>query len=716
MKKYKLITIISGLIATTLTIGSVFAAWAVSDNANPVGIKLTLEKGDRKLYLNTGGSSLWDQDGAKFACYAFGGLDATFYSMNACEREDYYVASIPEEYTSCIFVRLKNTCINPSWDDKWDQTEDLPIYNDKDTYTITGWGTGTGSDKKSAGTWSLHSCSFTDPVQTNVQASTCTESGSYDEVSHCTICGKQKVEHKVTDSLGHDYEVTYEWAGDNSSCKATAICNNDGSHKITKTVSSTDTINFVSEQTTAPTCHSYGTRRVTVNFNDDVLGTTYKDISDIPMTEHSWSEEYSYDGTQHWKVCTNEGCNATTTKENHIEGSAADESHGAICSVCEHEYTDPIGHTHNLEHIIRVEATCTTNGNIEYWHCTKDNCGKYYSDSDATILISQTDTVIAAHHTLTNHPATDSTCTVQGNIEYWSCSACGKYFDDADATNEITQSSILKPLLDHTYDNVWHSDSTGHWHECSCGAKDNVVAHTYDSDQKCSVCGYIDTTAYYYVRVYNGATLISSTKLSNNPNSSKELMATGISMTKGYTAKVYQSNSDNSHTWFGTTSSYEHNLSLSATKANGFVTDTGDYIAIDTGTYDFYVKFSDTAHSSYSSTYVNVGPARTIYCTQNAPKINDGSLTIHYWGGNVNGTSWDARPSMSYSHINDQGQKVYKAVIPESSTTICFVYFEGSNLKQSTDTSISTTQNAYYFTESWEDSKIKMGNWNYTGK
>ena len=55
-------------------------------------------------------------------------------------------------------------------------------------------------------------------------------------------------------------------------------------------------------------------------------------------------------------------------------------------------------------------------------------------------------------HSLTHVDAEESTCTLQGNIEYWECTSCGKYFKDADATIEATWEELLLPMLEHDYD------------------------------------------------------------------------------------------------------------------------------------------------------------------------------------------------------------------------------------------------------------------------
>ena len=44
----------------------------------------------------------------------------------------------------------------------------------------------------------------------------------------------------------------------------------------------------------------------------------------------------------------------------------------------------------------------------------------------------------------------------------------------------------------HSFGTGWESDESGHWHECSCGAKTAVEAHVYDNDldAECNICGY----------------------------------------------------------------------------------------------------------------------------------------------------------------------------------------------------------------------------------
>lgn len=84
---------------------------------------------------------------------------------------------------------------------------------------------------------------------------------------------------------------------------------------------------------------------------------------------------------------------------------------------------DNENHNHSLTHIEAKDATCTDNGNIEYWHC--QSCDKYYSDSQGLNNISSDDTVIKAKgHTSVTDPAVAPTYTETGLTEGAHCSEC----------------------------------------------------------------------------------------------------------------------------------------------------------------------------------------------------------------------------------------------------------------------------------------------------
>ena len=106
---------------------------------------------------------------------------------------------------------------------------------------------------------------------------------------------------------------------------------------------------------------------------------------------------------------------------------------------------------HNLEYIEAAAPTCTTNGNMEYWHCVR--CGNYYHDGTCTELTTLADvTIPALGHELEHVEAVDVTCTANGNIEYWHCTRCGNYYYDAECTQSTTLAGVTIPALGHDFD------------------------------------------------------------------------------------------------------------------------------------------------------------------------------------------------------------------------------------------------------------------------
>lgn len=48
-------------------------------------------------------------------------------------------------------------------------------------------------------------------------------------------------------------------------------------------------------------------------------------------------------------------------------------------------------------------------------------------------------------------PQKDATCTEEGNAEYWTCKTCGKIFSDAAGKTEITLAETAIPVTNHNY-------------------------------------------------------------------------------------------------------------------------------------------------------------------------------------------------------------------------------------------------------------------------
>lgn len=92
---------------------------------------------------------------------------------------------------------------------------------------------------------------------------------------------------------------------------------------------------------------------------------------------------------------------------------------------------------HDMKAISYKAATCTENGNIEYWHCTK--CNKHYSDASGTSVIDLSSTVLeATGHTVAIDGAVDPTYESPGLTEGKHCSVC----------NEIIVAQTVIPKLE----------------------------------------------------------------------------------------------------------------------------------------------------------------------------------------------------------------------------------------------------------------------------
>ena len=156
------------------------------------------------------------------------------------------------------------------------------------------------------------------------------------------------------------------------------------------------------------------------------------------------------------------------------------------CTVCKKLYKDEeatteitfeetvIPASHSLEHVARKEATCTEDGNIEYWECAA--CTKLFADEEATIEITLEETIIPAHHKLAPVARKEATCTKSGNIAHYRCTVCGKLFTDENATTEIApENTIISPK--------GHSLIAFARNEATCTENGNTAYW------QCTVCG-----------------------------------------------------------------------------------------------------------------------------------------------------------------------------------------------------------------------------------
>ena len=236
---------------------------------------------------------------------------------------------------------------------------------------------------------------------------------------------------------------------------------------------------------TAATCSSTGNNayyicsgcmKVFTDASGTVETTVAAQTTAINPTAHDWDSGSVTTPT----TCTTTGVKTYTCQHNNKHTKT--------------ETIDKIKHT--LVHIKEVAATCTSDGNDEYYQCSA--CDQYFTDALGTSVIADKSTVIrkatdhnwgkwtvttpateesvgeesrtcqndSTHketrvipklihtHKLTLVPATAATCSSTGNNAYYICSGCMKVFTDASGTVETTvaaQTTAINPTA-HDWD------------------------------------------------------------------------------------------------------------------------------------------------------------------------------------------------------------------------------------------------------------------------
>lgn len=342
-------------------------------------------------------------------------------------------------------------------------------------------------------------------------AHTCTADGTV-EYWDCSVCGKK-------------------FSDPNGTAEITNISdpNDPARHSLVKT------------DEKAPTCTDNGNRAYWTcteckNIFSDDAGLNPTTLADVTVfaTGHTWSNDWSSDGTGHWHDCVNANCPITENNQKvgyaaHTPGADATETTPQTCDVCGYELAPALGHIHanHLTFIAEVPETCTADGVKAHYEC---ECGKLFADAQAATEVTLESLKIAAHHTCGTDWESDN-----DDDHYHVCSVCsGKAdvtphsYDNGVITTPATETTEgvktytcsvchhtkteTVPKLSHTHSlSVDYSkDETGHWHTCSgCTEKVDFEAHTEDSGTvtvqptettegirvySCTVCGYVIRT------------------------------------------------------------------------------------------------------------------------------------------------------------------------------------------------------------------------------
>ena len=287
--------------------------------------------------------------------------------------------------------------------------------------------------------------------------------------------------HLKKDEAAHDY-------GDDDICD---ICTYDNS------VPHTHNLTLVDENPatcTTPGNKAYYTCDGCDKWFEDASGSVeITDKTSVILTANGHTpSDWKFDADNHWKECTVVGCGviiedskAAHTASEWITDTPAtattDGTKHKECTVCHRKLeTGTIPATGSGEHTHSYGSEWKSDAD-KHWH--ECSCGAKAEEAAHTASEWITDTAATA--------TTDGT-------KYKECTVCHRVLE----TGKIPATGSGEHT--HSYSSDWKSDSINHWHECSCGVKDDVAAHSFkwvidkeatatkkgSKHEECKFCGY----------------------------------------------------------------------------------------------------------------------------------------------------------------------------------------------------------------------------------
>ena len=268
-------------------------------------------------------------------------------------------------------------------------------------------------------------------------AATCTTPATY---YYSCVCGAAGTE-TFTDGEAKGHTFSDQWSHNEIQHWRAATCE----HKDEK-IQIGDHIWNPGVITTQPTATTKGVKTYTCS----VCGATKTEEVEPSTHQHTFATTWQGNATYHWHPAT-----------------------------CGHNNVSDLGEHRWNAGVVTSWPTHTTPGQKVY---TCSVCGMTKTET-----LQQTHVYDQMNPTSANLK-TQATCTSPA-VYYKTCS-CG-----AKGTETFTYGSALG----HTASSTWGKDANYHWNVCSrCGAKGDLVAHTFGSDGKCTVCGYSKADAHVH--------------------------------------------------------------------------------------------------------------------------------------------------------------------------------------------------------------------------
>ena len=499
-------------------------------------------------------------DSPRYVLYAFNNYTGAtgWFDLTTVDGHAYYSATIGVGYTHIIAVALNTADGDPDWNNKDNQTVNIPVSFTED-FIVLGQKSGENYNYN----WHTHNYGET------VTAPTCTVDGY---TTHTCACGDSYVDSPVS-ATGHSFTEKIEDAA--HLCQSTS-CQNYNTYyydcadcdanakklhfgdltkiytsetKVGDHVWSTEWTSGVIDGVKSHyyvgictkgegVCGEINTESVEA-CSDVTTDSDHK--CDICLVDGISSHEYT-DWTKVSETQHEGTCNCGDEKlEDHTESTEADCLNAAHCDVCDSDYGSAKGHNwgevayswtnystctatrvcaNDANH--KETATATITRVTTDAKCTADGKTVYTATFAVDWAETKTETEV---HPQTGHsfgavvPQVDPTCEGTGTKAHKYCSVCQLYYLEDATASENTANGASKTdhrifvigAKGHSYTGEIQNDGEKHSFKCENGCEGYGAAVDHTFDKQNAVVGYLASEATctnkatYYVSCTCGA-------------------------------------------------------------------------------------------------------------------------------------------------------------------------------------------------------------------
>lgn len=303
------------------------------------------------------------------------------------------------------------------------------------------------------GVYSVHNHTAGEAVVEDKNEPTCTETGSYNSVVYCSVCGDELSTTPVTvDALNHEWNATtYSWGTDGKFCTATRSCGRANCNET-----ETATAEVTSAEKEAATCTEMGWTTYTASFNVTWAETQTQDKQDITVIAHTYTVEAVNENT----LKSAATCTEKAVYYYSCQCGAVDMSENAKTF----ENGEKLGHTYGNPAVTFSEDGKTYTVTVTCSVCAEGNDG----------------------HTSTS----DTLYSAAGDLVPGTCQAESYQIFTAAGTFEEVSYRDTKTVYGEKGDHSWKEE---YGYTEIADSEYNVIGYTFYGSRKCEICSKEET-------------------------------------------------------------------------------------------------------------------------------------------------------------------------------------------------------------------------------